>query len=108
MRRKKNEEVVVDVWDSDLRDDSGGRGVDLAGEGGDVPDEAGNRGGDYYSLPGFDDVECLTVIQALNLNFALGSAMKYIWRAGRKTPDPRQDLVKAIDFLMIELNRLDD
>jgi hypothetical protein len=46
------------------------------------------------------------VIQALELNFSLGSALKYLWRAGRKTPDRLQDLEKARDCLDREIRRL--
>lgn len=61
-------------------------------------------GPDYYKwVPG---VECIDVIQHFTL--CRGCAMKYIWRAGRKTPDPRPDLKKAIVFLQMELKRLDD
>jgi len=55
----------------------------------------------YRWVPG---VECVDVIQHFNL--CRGAAMKYIWRAGRKTSDPRSDLLKAITFLEIEIRRV--
>lgn len=32
------------------------------------------------------DFECIDAIEALNLDFALGNAIKYLWRAGTKKP----------------------
>lgn len=48
--------------------------------------------------------EPIKVIRDWNLNFALGSAVKYIARAGRKTDSKVEDLRKAIDYLQDELN----
>jgi hypothetical protein len=39
-------------------------------------------------------------------NFNLGNATKYIWRAGRKTPDAIEDLRKAQKYIEFELDRL--
>jgi len=39
-----------------------------------------NHPAHYNQLP----VECIDVIEGLELNFALGSALKYIWRHGQK------------------------
>ena len=72
----------------------------------DLSDDAGHRRTGYYSLPGVLGIDCLDVIQALELNFSLGSALKYLWRAGRKTPDRLQDLEKARDCLDREIRRL--
>lgn len=49
----------------------------------------------HYQIGGMD---CLDVIQALELDFMLANAFKYIWRAGRKGP-PRQDIEKAHYYL---------
>ena len=51
----------------------------------------------HYRAPGLD-VECMDVIQALGLNFPLGSALKYIWRHQSKG-NPLQDLKKARENL---------
>lgn len=52
---------------------------------------------DYYSP---DTVEVIDVIQAWHLDFALGSALKYIARAGRKPGASKEDdLRKAIWYL---------
>lgn len=48
--------------------------------------------------------EPIKVIRDWELNFALGSAVKYIARAGRKTDSKVEDLRKAIDYLQDELN----
>ncbi len=51
-------------------------------------------------------VECIDIIEDLGLNFNLGSALKYIWRAGRKD-DLVKDLEKARWYLDRELTRLE-
>jgi len=40
------------------------------------------------------------------MNFNLGNAMKYIWRAGLKNADPTEDIEKAIWYLRDELTRV--
>jgi hypothetical protein len=49
-------------------------------------------------------VECIQITE--HLNFCLGSAVKYIWRAGLKSSDPIEDLKKAQWYITRELNRL--
>jgi hypothetical protein len=49
-------------------------------------------------------VECIAIIEYFCFN--LGSAMKYIWRAGLKTNDSIEDLEKAIWYLQREIERL--
>ena len=49
--------------------------------------------------------EAIKVIEAHNLNFRTGNAVKYILRAGKKG-DPAQDIKKAIWYLERELNNL--
>lgn len=41
-----------------------------------------------------------------NLSFNLGNVVKYVTRAGRKTADPTEDLLKAEFYLNRELDRL--
>jgi hypothetical protein len=41
-----------------------------------------------------------------HMSFCLGNAVKYIWRAGKKTADPTEDLQKAIWYLQREVDRL--
>ena len=48
-------------------------------------------------------IECIEVVR--HMNFNLGNAMKYIWRAGLKN-DAVEDLKKAIFYLNDEINRI--
>lgn len=48
-------------------------------------------------------VECITITEAFSFN--LGNAIKYIWRAGLKDPDPITDLRKAIWYIEREISR---
>jgi hypothetical protein len=48
-------------------------------------------------------VECITVTR--HMNFNLGNAMKYIWRAGEKG-NAAEDLMKARWYLDDEIKRL--
>ena len=41
-----------------------------------------------------------------NLSFNLGNVVKYVARAGRKTEDPEEDLLKALFYLRREIERL--
>lgn len=53
-----------------------------------------------------DKIEAIEVIEAFDLNFSLGSAVKYILRAGRKPNEARaDDLKKAIWYLKREMER---
>lgn len=65
----------------------------------DHPDHYGGRN---------DPFEAIKVIEAWSLNFALGAAVKYIARHGRKPgADAVQDLRKAAWYLNREADRLD-
>jgi len=61
-----------------------------------------NHPSHYTSHP--SGVECITVTE--HMNFNLGNAMKYIWRASEKG-NLKQDLEKARWYLDRELKRLD-
>ena len=50
--------------------------------------------------------EPLNVIDAWDLCFRLGNTLKYIARAGKKTKDPLQDLVKARHYLTLKIEQL--
>jgi len=53
--------------------------------------------------------EAINVINAWELGFALGNALKYICRAGRKDPNTQvQDLEKAIFYLKHEIKTIKD
>ena len=57
----------------------------------------------YYCANG---IEAQDVIEAFGLNFARGSALKYVLRAGRKTDDEVRDLEKARAYIDREIARL--
>jgi hypothetical protein len=48
----------------------------------------------------------MRIIEAFSLGFCLGNVVKYILRAGRKTPDKLTDLKKAKWYLEREINNL--
>jgi hypothetical protein len=48
-------------------------------------------------------IECIQITE--HMGFCLGNAVKYIWRAGLKESDRRQDLEKAIWYLQRELRK---
>lgn len=48
-------------------------------------------------------IQCIDVIEQQKYNFNLGNAQKYLWRAGIKTTDSKDDLYKALDYLHREL-----
>lgn len=56
----------------------------------------------YNSHP--SGVECITVTE--HMNFNLGNAVKYIWRAGLKSDAPITDLEKARWYIDREIARL--
>ena len=50
-------------------------------------------------------VECIDIIE--HMNFNLGNAIKYVWRAGLKGDNPaEQDLKKAVFYIEREIERL--
>jgi hypothetical protein len=57
----------------------------------------------HYNSHG-SGVECITVTE--HMNFNLGNAVKYVWRAGLKGPDPIADLEKAAWYVKREIDRL--
>lgn len=50
-------------------------------------------------------VECIAITQ--HMNFCLGNAMKYIWRADLKN-DAIEDLEKAVWYINCEIERRKD
>ena len=48
-------------------------------------------------------IECIKITQ--HMNFCLGNAIKYIWRAGKKG-DAVEDLTKALWYVNMEIDRL--
>ena len=65
------------------------------------PNDPVNNPSHYTSHP--SGIEAIEVIR--HMNFNLGNATKYIWRAGLKG-DGVEDLMKAIFYINDEINRL--
>jgi hypothetical protein len=66
-------------------------------------EEAVNHPPHYLKHP--SGVECIQITE--HMNFCLGNAIKYIWRAGLKADDPVQDLSKALWYIQREIARLE-
>lgn len=49
-------------------------------------------------------VECIQVTE--HMNFNVGNAVKYLWRAGLKTENPVEDLKKAKWYIEREIRRV--
>lgn len=49
-------------------------------------------------------VECIQVTE--HMNFNVGNAVKYLWRAGLKTENPVEDLKKAKWYIEREIKRV--
>lgn len=54
----------------------------------------------YYGPKG---LQAIDAIEAWSLGFHLGNAVKYLARCGKKTKDPKGDLIKAIDYIDLYL-----
>ena len=50
-------------------------------------------------------VECIQITE--HMNFCLGNAIKYVWRAGLKSSDAVEDLRKARWYIDREIARLE-
>lgn len=61
-----------------------------------------NHPAHYNSHPA--GIECIAVTE--HMNFNLGNAVKYLWRAGLKSADPITDLEKARWYIEREIARL--
>lgn len=62
-----------------------------------------NHPSHYNSHP--SGIECIEVVE--HMNFNVGNAIKYLWRAGSKG-DPMEDLKKAAWYINREIDRLDN
>ncbi|WP_323842526.1 MULTISPECIES: DUF3310 domain-containing protein [unclassified Moraxella] len=70
----------------------------------DTPSDPVNHPTHYTSHP--SGVECITITR--HHNFAIGNALKYLWRAGLKDGNSDiQDLQKAIWYIQDEIKRLE-
>lgn len=73
-------------------------------------DRSVNHPPHYNQLPACCDkcgdvIECIEVVEQMNFN--LGNAVKYIWRAGAKG-DKVQDLQKAAWYIQREIERVNN
>lgn len=65
-----------------------------------------NHPNHYFADSG---IEVIDAIEAWNLNFSRGNAVKYIARAGVKNPEKEiEDLEKAVWYITREIKRLRD
>lgn len=79
----------------------------LSGIGRDLDDDLINHPAHYGG--GDNPYEAIKVIEAWDLGFSLGNAVKYVCRAGKKPgTDQLQDLEKAAFYLNREIERLRD
>ena len=67
------------------------------------PHDPVNHPNHYTGHP--SGVECIEITRWFNFN--IGNAIKYIWRGGLKTSDPREDYRKAIWYLQDEIARVE-
>lgn len=49
-------------------------------------------------------IECIDVVE--HMGFSLGNAIKYVWRAGKKSKNAVEDLKKAAWYLAREIKRI--
>lgn len=61
-----------------------------------------NHPSHYISHP--SGIECITVTE--HMNFCIGNAIKYLWRAGEKGSEI-EDLQKAVWYINREIQRLE-
>ena len=62
-----------------------------------------NQPSHYRSHP--SGIECIQITE--HMNFNLGNSVKYIWRAGLKSPSAIEDLKKAAWYINREIERLE-
>lgn len=65
--------------------------------------DAVNHPKHYNSHPA--GIECIQVVE--HFTFNVGNAVKYLWRAGLKTPNAIEDLKKAAWYINREIGRLE-
>ena len=68
----------------------------------DAAEDVVNHPAHYTSHP--SGVECVTIAE--HMSFNVGNAVKYLWRAGLKSPDALTDLRKAAWYVAREIERL--
>jgi len=64
---------------------------------------------DHYQFGKNNEYEAIKVIDAWSLDFCLGNTLKYISRAGKKSPEKElEDLKKALWYLQHKINKLEN
>jgi len=76
----------------------------IAAEGFPMPRDPVNHPAHYKTAGGLESID---VIEAFDFGFHLGNAFKYMARAGKKSADPIEDLMKARWYLTREIERLE-
>ena len=72
-----------------------------------LDDEGGLETVDHPAHYRYDTIEAIDIIEAWALNFNRGNVLKYLSRAGLKSPDSElEDLHKALWYLKREIMRL--
>ena len=66
------------------------------------PNDSVSNPSHYNSHP--SGIECIAITR--HMDFCMGNAMKYIWRAGLKGDSEKQDIKKAIWYLNDKLKQL--
>jgi hypothetical protein len=66
------------------------------------PHDPVNSPSHYTAHP--SGVECIDITE--HFSFNLGNAIKYIWRAGLKSPNREEDLAKARWYINREIQRV--
>lgn len=72
---------------------------DLINEEWDLNNDPVNHPKHYTEHP--SGIECIQITE--HMNFCLGNAIKYIWRAGLKSDNKVQDLEKAVWYIQREI-----
>ena len=92
--------MKMNCWDTDLEDQTRRDLEDLERYHHNTVDHPGYYGGKD------NPYEAIKVIEAHNLNFALGSVIKYVLRAGKKSDSALKDLQKAQWYIQREIQNL--
>jgi hypothetical protein len=70
----------------------------------DIKNEQVNHPAHYTAHP--SGIEAITITSGFC--FSLGNVIKYVWRAGLKSPDPLPDLKKALWYLQFHIRSLEE
>jgi len=95
------EDTVQQMTNDQLKEAAAGLAAIIATEPVEVVEHPQHYGGKD------NPYEHVKIVNAVGLNYQLGCATKYIFRAGKKPGvDPIEDLKKAIKFVELEIQRI--